>query len=420
MTVLVLSHMFPNELDAGNGIFVLEQVKALRKAGVTVIVVSPTPWAPRFLQFFASVRKYSPVTKQATVKGIAVERPRVPTLPKKKGFALSGLLFYLSCRRLVAQIVRQKKVDVIHAHAIMPDGFAAVLLGKEFHLPVVCTAHGSDVNVYPFTSRWVMRATKWALRRVDRLVTVSDKLKRNVDDLVGIRQATVIHNGADPDVFTPLPKSEARKKLGLDPVGEWICFVGYLRSEKALEYLLEGFASLARPSTRLCVVGDGPMKSEWVSQAERLGISASCMFAGARGHEEIPLWLAASDCLVLCSLSEGLPTILPEAMLSRVPVIATDVGGVPEVIRNLDTGLLVPCRDGTAIATALKFLFDSPGVSEELVNRAERFAKASLTWTANAQQMLSVYEDAVRVAMRAQTAIAIPTTIRSSLPKADR
>lgn len=419
MTVLVLSHMFPNELDAGSGIFVLEQVRALRKAGATVIVVSPTPWAPRCLRFFSSVRKYSSVAKQAIVQGMAVERPPVPTLPKKRGFALSGVLFYLSCRQLVAQIVRQHKVDVIHAHTIMPDGFAAVLLGKEFRLPVVCTAHGSDVNVYPLASPWVMRATKWALRRVDRLITVSGKLKQNVIDLVGVRPLAVVHNGADPEVFSPLPKPEARRKLGLNPTGELICFVGYLRSEKALEYLLEGFAGLARPSARLCIVGDGPMKSQWISQAEHLGIAASCVFAGARPHEEIPLWLSASDCLVLCSLSEGLPTILPEAMLSRVPVIATAVGGVPEVIRNLETGLLVPCRDSAAITAALKLLSDSPQVVSEIVNRAEVFAKASLTWEANAQKTLAVYEDAIRSAACAKSIVSVPTTLPSTLPKAD-
>lgn len=419
MTVLVLSHMFPNELDAGNGIFVLEQVKALRKAGATVIVVSPTPWAPRSLRFLPSVRKYSLVAGQSTVKDVAVERPRVPTLPKKKGFALSGLLFYLSCRRLVARLVRQNNIDVIHAHAIMPDGFAAVLLGKEFHLPVVCTTHGSDVNVYPFTSRWVMQATKWALRRVDRLITVSDNLKQNVIDLVGIRQLTVVHNGADPDVFTPRPKLEARRRLGLNRTGELICFVGYLRSEKALEYLMAGFASLGRPSAQLCIVGDGPMKKQWVSHAERLGIAASCVFAGAQPHEEIPLWISASDCLVLCSLSEGLPTILPEAMLSGVPVIATPVGGVPEVIRNLDTGLLVPCRDAAAIAAALTFLFDCPDVSSGLVNRAGAFAKTFLTWDANARRTLAVYEDAIRSSLLAPSTTAVPTTISSTLPKLD-
>jgi teichuronic acid biosynthesis glycosyltransferase TuaC len=395
MTVLVVSHMFPNEVDQGAGIFVLEQIRALRKAGMNVLVVSPSPWAPHFLRFIPGVRKYLPIPRRSVVDGFAVEHPRVPTLPKKHGFAFSGIAYYLSCRRLLRKLSRQTRIDVIHAHTLLPDGFAAVLLGREFSLPVVCTAHGSDVNVYPFTNRFVHWATRWALRQLDEVITVSDNLRQQAIQVGGLRLITVAHNGADHGSFKPLPQSEARRTLGLPGMGPVVCFVGYLREEKAVEDLLNGFALLGRCDATLCLVGDGPLKERLVAQARSLGILDHCIFAGNRQHAEIPVWLSAADCLILCSLSEGLPTVLPEAMLCHVPVIATPVGGVPEIIREHQTGLLVPTKSPNAIANALHTLLSDCELSSTLATNAELCARTSLTWEANARRTIAVYEDAI-------------------------
>ena len=243
MTVLVLSHMFPHEADAGAGIFVLEQVKALRKLGVDVLVVAPRPWAPGWLKFFPGVRKYSVLTRRAKVEHQPVIRPAVPMLPKEKGYAALGTQFYLSTRPLVRTLFQCYDIDVIHAHTLTPDGFAAVLLGRDFHVPVVCTAHGSDVYYYPFLAKSTLWATRWALRRFDRLIAVSHYLKDQAERLAGPREITVIHNGADPTRFVPVSKEDARTKLGIDPASKVIVFVGYLRAEKAVDDLLRAVAA---------------------------------------------------------------------------------------------------------------------------------------------------------------------------------
>jgi teichuronic acid biosynthesis glycosyltransferase TuaC len=395
MTVLVLSHMFPNPRDPGAGIFVLEQIKALRDAGATILVVSPTPWAPRRLRLLPSVRKYSVVPRRSVVDGFVIQHPRVPTLPNRLGFSCSGLLFYLSCRRLVAKLIRQTNIDVLHAHTVLPDGAAAVLLGHEFDLPVICTAHGSDVNVYPFKNRFVRWASQWALRHVDCMVAVSENLKKAAIALAGPREIAVVHNGADSGSFRTMVRRDARSRLKLDSTGKLVCFVGYLRPEKGLEYLLEAFARLSQPDTRLCLVGDGPLKQSLTALAQRLGIIDHCRFLGQRPHDEIPLWISAADCIVLPSLSEGFPTIVPEAMLCGVPIIATPVGGIPEVIRDGETGLLVPCRTPTALSQALRSLLSNQQLASDMAARAQELAKVSLTWAGNATRMLNLYREAI-------------------------
>jgi glycosyltransferase involved in cell wall biosynthesis len=145
----------------------------------------------------------------------------------------------------------------------------------------------------------------------------------------------------------------------------------------------------------LCMVGDGSLKDELISYAEELGIAEKCVFPGAQPHDRIPLWLAAADCLVLCSLNEGLPTILAEAMLCGTPVIATPVGGVPEIVQHGNTGLLVPVGDSNALAQAMQKILTDPHLAALLSNQAREFARKALTWEANAKKVIAVYEEAM-------------------------
>jgi len=230
---------------------------------------------------------------------------------------------------------------------------------------------------------------------------VSEDLKAQAIALGGDRDLTVVHNGADNGTFRPAEKHEARTLLGLPDNGKIVCFVGYLRPEKGIQYLLEAFARLPRPDVHLCLVGDGPLKQTMIVQAEHLGILDRCVFAGQKPHGEIPLWLSAADCLVLCSLSEGLPTILPEAMLSHVPIIATPVGGIPEIIHDGQTGLLVPCMNPPALADAMTLLLSQPDFAQAMADRAETMARSTLTWYVNAQKTEAVYEDAISAAKHA-------------------
>lgn len=396
MRVLVLSHLFPNKRDAAAGTFVLEQVKQLQAAGIEVVVVSPTPWAPRFLAWHRSVKKHIGIPVGETVDRFEVEHPRVPVLPRNLSFPVEGFGYYAACRGRVRRFMSEGGIDLIHAHTIMPDGFGAVLLGREFNVPVVCTVHGSDISVYPRESRAVAWATKWALKRVTRLIAVSEDLKRKVVEMIGPCEISVAHNGADPNVFKPESQIDTRATLGLPLDKKIVCFVGYFREDKGLPYLLEAFARLRRDDTILCLVGDGPLRSEVSAQAERLGIAKSCLFAGAQPHARVAQWLAAADCLVLSSLTEGLPTILPEAMLCRVPIITTPVGGIPEVVRASETGLIVPCRDSEALARAMNDLLSTPNLASELSQRAFVFAREKLTWSANARATISAYDAALR------------------------
>src|SRR5437016_1246801 len=123
MRVVVLSQTFPNASDSIRGIFVLEQVKATRRLGVELVVIAPVPWVPSCLRHMDRARKFAAIPRRTDVDGVVIEHPRVVMLPRSRLFFLYGLIHYLQCRGVMRHLTRESKVDLIHAHMIMPDGF---------------------------------------------------------------------------------------------------------------------------------------------------------------------------------------------------------------------------------------------------------------------------------------------------------
>ena len=394
LRVLVLSHMFPKSYDPTSGLFVLEQVKALLNLGAETVTITPIPWPPLFFRFLPRVKKFLSVPSRSAIDGLIVEYPRAPVLPRGRLFYLEGLLLYLFVRRLVGRYIKRKKIDLIHAHTIMPDGFAAMLLGREFGVPVVCTMHGSDISIYPHRNRPTLWATKAALKRIQHLVTVSSDLKEKIVSMAGSSHVEVVPNGADPRIFQPSDKMEARKRLDLPLDRRIVLFVGHLVEVKGVDYLLQAMAFLGERPASLFLVGEGNLRSSLIARARELGIEKRCVFVGERSHSEIPLWLSAADCLALSSTSEGLPTILVEAMFCNTPIVATDVGGVREIIEDGRTGLLVRSKDPAGIAHAIQRLLGNPDLASQLAGQARRDAMEKLSWEANATRMLEVYRTA--------------------------
>jgi teichuronic acid biosynthesis glycosyltransferase TuaC len=395
LRVLTLSHMFPTPEVSTQSVFIIEQMKALRKLGIEMNAIAPTPWAPPMLNFLPNIRKYRCYPKAANVDGIRVRYPRYIAFPRGRGFFLYGLCCYLACRHVIKKQLQESGIDLIHAHTIMPDGFAALLLGDEFNIPVVCTVHGSDISIYPHENRLTLLATRWALRRTKHLIAVSEDLRKKVDLLIGSSEVKVIRNGADEELFHANAKSAARTFLCLPDKAKIVLFVGNLLPVKGLNYLLQAVSHISSSDFLLYLVGDGMLRDKLRAQAEQLGISARCVFVGARPHEEIASWLSAADCLVLSSISEGFPTIIAEAMMCRAPVVATAVGGIPEIVKHRSTGLLVQPRDPASLAQAICFALQDNADIQIMVDRAEDAARAELTWEANARKTVEVYREAL-------------------------
>lgn len=393
----MISHMYPSPVNPTGGIFVHEQVKALRARGHDVRVVSPKGWAPPGLSRWSS---YRDVVAHDTVDGIEVHYPRKLTLPGGRLGHRNAEAFLLGIRRTVRRIHAEWPIDVIHAHMMVPDGWAASRIGPELGVPTVGTAHRADVLDIPAQGAKARMKVAEAIQGLDAVVTVSRAIGDAADAIARPRRPiTVVPNGADAEVFLPRDPGEARRRLGVPVDGPVISYVGKLVPRKGVDTLIEAMGLLdAREggAPHLVMAGIGGMREPLEQRARELGISDRITWLGKVPHDDVGWVMSTGDVFVLPSLSEGLPTVVCEAMACGLPVVATAVDGTPEIVDDPATGLLVQPHDADGLAAALARVLDDPVLRAQMGAEALRRSEADYTWEANARRMEDVYDAVTR------------------------
>ncbi|HEY4104111.1 MAG TPA: glycosyltransferase family 4 protein, partial [Polyangiaceae bacterium] len=351
MRVLIVTKIFPNQVEPWSSPFNRRQFAALSRL-CDVEVLATIPWFPGAAAFrrWSNVANLAEVPESESIDGVRVKHPRYVFLPKI-GYGVAGPLYAASLA--LAALSYAGRIDVVLGSWAYPDGFAAVVLARTLGVPAVIKLHGSDMNVVAKLPG-PRRCLKWALPRADRVVAVSGALGAAAEALgVPRERIDLVPNGIDRNKFKPRDRTEARRELGLPLEGPILLYVGHVTQAKGAFDLLRAYAA-ARPrlpNARLVVVGDGAE----LENCKKLGqeLSDTISFVGAQSHDRIPLWLAACDALALPSWNEGMPNVVLEALASGRRVVATRVGGIPEVL-SPELGILVPPRELAALERALE------------------------------------------------------------------
>jgi len=379
LKLLLVSNLYPTPVEPTRGIFTHQLATRLR-AHCDVTVACPLPWFPDLpLPGTKRWKRYAQVPSRYEVDGIEVASPKYLLLPRVSE-GLHARLMGMSLGPAIARLHAERRFDVINAHWLYPDGVAAVGAAARLGLPVVLSALGSDVNVSATEpEKWpqVLRA----LRAADAITTVSEALKaRLVAESIPAERITAILNGADHGLFRTLDRVACRRELGLDPAPRLILFVGRLVPIKGVGHLLDAAARLAakRADFVVCLLGDGEEREALLAQARALGLGDRVKWMGARPHAEIPRWMGAADVFCLPSLAEGCPNVVLEALFAGRPVVASDTGGIPEMV-NATNGVLAPPGDGAALADALDRALAAAWDPESI-----RSSVMHLTWEAAA------------------------------------
>lgn len=398
--VLVLSHMFPVHPEDYSGIFVWEHVRHLLNKGIDVRVVCPVPWSPRLLWFKKKWRDYGKTPHQSELGGVRIDYLRYLRPPGSWLYPWSGVPLAYTLKKLLWKLAPSFKPNLIHAHTLIPDGQAAMSAGAVHRIPVVCTARGGDINIYPYYNRAARIASCRVITGVDRLVTVSSDLAKKSLDLSPCINTRVIYNGVDTRLFSDSlnGRESARIKLGIKQDATVILFVGNLLKSKGVFELVEAFGRLEEKYGEkliLALVGEGPDRSEILARASRLGIIKKLLLAGIRPHEEIPEWLRSCDVFVLSSHNEGMPNAVLEAMSCARPVVATRVGGIPEVVENGKTGYLVEKEDTAGLREAMGRLLSDPERSKEMGRCGRETIVKRFSWDKNAEEHIRLYKDLI-------------------------
>ncbi len=276
--------------------------------------------------------------------------------------------------RSFLQFLRAEDVDLIHAHKFGSNAWAVLMARLARKPAVIAHEHMWSYSESGAFHRFVDRA--WIARGADEFIAVSEEGRRQMIEVEGIRPAdiTLVKNGvARRD--DRAGRAGARNTLGLAEGATVVGTVANLRSEKALEVLIEAgkLLSQTRPELRVVIVGEGPERAKLEREIARLEAQDLVLMTGYR--DDVPDLLAAFDVAVCCSDFEGGPLSVMEYMDAGLPVVATDVGGLPELIRHEETGLLVPPRDPHALAAAASRLLDDQSLGSRLGDAGKVFKR---------------------------------------------
>lgn len=351
LRILIVTRLFPNRVRPSLAPFNLQQFRALAEL-CDVRILAVVPWFPgaRWIAGTSDAARFTAVPRADVVAGVPVAHPRVFYIPKI-GHAVAPALYAASLLPFVVGL--RGHVDAVLGSWAFPDGAAAIGLGRLLGVPAVVKVHGSDVNVLA-EDPIIRRVLAASLPCADRVVAVSRPLADRVVDLgVSRERVTVVPNGVDRGLFCPRDRATARAELGLSPSGRLVLYVGRLELAKGVGDLLDAFATLApaHPDVTLALVGGGTEEARCREAAARG--PGKILLTGARPLEEVARWIAACDVLTLPSWNEGTPNVVIEAMASGRRVVATRVGGIPDVVTSDAIGLLVPPRDASSLARAL-------------------------------------------------------------------
>jgi teichuronic acid biosynthesis glycosyltransferase TuaC len=379
--LLTYTNLYPSVDLPRHGIFVEERLRHLVATGrIDAQVCALRPGNTMNLgMYFGNVQH--PVTEAR--HGLRVSYVPVPTLPLITNW-IDPILWARASRKPATDVIGSSWNDIIiDAHFLYPDAVAAVILGRQLGLPVVMTARGSDVNVKcenPVMRRWVC----WAATRCKAIIAVSQALADRLGNF-GIPAAKihVLPNGVDLEKFRPQTNQRSRSDMAAE--GFSLLSVGHLVKGKGHHVAIEALANL--PEATLSIIGEGPEEQPLRKLAHTLGVASRVCFIGYVPHDQMADKYTAADFTILASANEGMPNVMLESLACGTRVIATDVGGVGEVITAQVAGAIMKSRRASAVTETIRMLAESRHNRSETRDFATQFG-----WNGTVERQLSLYE----------------------------
>lgn len=383
MRILTLSTLFPAASRPNFGIFVERQTAALaavRDFAVTVInPVGNAPW-PLSLLSEQSALKALPHDEQWG--GLDVYRPRFTAIPVIGG-RFNPDMIARAALPLARQLHAEIGFDLIDAEFFYPDGPAAMRIAAELNLPLTIKARGADIHHWgkqPGCREQILEAADKAAG----LLAVSGALKADMVALgMDANKIRVHYTGLDQCRFVPRDRASEKTKLGL--TGPVILSVGALIPRKNQHLLIEALSAL--PDVILLLAGKGESEADYRALADRLDVSGRVRFLGSVPHDDLPALFAAADIMALVSESEGLANAWVEALACGTPIIASDVGGIRELVKTEAAGRIVD-RNPSAIAEAARAILANPPLPADVAENVRAFS-----WDENARQLAAFFRE---------------------------
>jgi len=293
--------------------------------------------------------------------------------------------------------LKEHQPDIIHTQLEFSDtlgNIAAKLLG----IPSVSTLHTIELPQTGTSTYWRHQLRWFSLRNFcARIIAVSDKTREHHIRYGKLPQnkTVTLYNGIDLNKFQNINMQsleEKRQSLNHLTESQIICTVAVLREPKGIQYMIKALPTIIEniPNATYLVIGDGAYKQELQSLAKECDVEEHVIFAGHR--TDIPELLALSEVFVLPTLGDALPTVLIEAMAAKIPIVASEVGGVPEIVTHEKTGLLIPPADSSKLANACLQILQSETLAKELTLNAFEVVQQKFNVQSQVKQLSDIYQ----------------------------
>jgi len=362
----------------------------LPKLGGVEIVVSSLANQFHVMGHCPCVVTQWPRRGKGTVEDRRLDYP-VVRYPRPWSFTLA--LGMRSIHKALEHAYRQQQFDLIHCHLVYPVGFMAVRFAKPRNIPVIITAHGSDIRT---TSRYRRRNLIWrrivrCLKEAQLVTAISDDMQQVLSQIIGKGPVPLIPNGVDVEALTQ--PVEYQSSWPIQPNGEYVLYLGGLTAKKGVDVLLKAMGLIRQrrlpANLKLIVAGEGSQRPVLQQYASDHDLASAVQFVGPVAGDFKRFLLQHCQYVVMPSRTEAMPLVALEAFAAGKPILASNVGGLAKLIRDGVTGRLIAPENPSALADAMT---DFTAADREPMRANAQSEAAKYSWSTIAEKYLAAYE----------------------------
>jgi len=372
MKILFVTNQFPSRKYPYKGVFIKSQIATLKKYKIKPYVITPNYGREKNSELIEDIQIFRFKTfTQVT------DDPLLRKLFRGIKGLLSLVFFIINQVISIIKITKKEKIKVIHAHWVLPSGFSSFIAAKLLRKKLIITSHGSDLTF---------------CGKSDYFISVSEKIENLAKNYCKkITKNSVIYIGIPSDILTNIKNNNIKKKTSTQYS---LVFAGSLYEVKGISYLLEAINILSKKRNDfiLNLIGSGENIKEYLKYIKEQNLSKLVKIHGFLDHENTIKIISNSDIAIQSSLNEGLSIFVQESISLGKPIVATDVGGTSEIVKDGYNGFLIKPREPKILAEKLDLLLSNQNLIKKFSENSQKIAKQKLVQEKNAMKIVEIYK----------------------------